>query len=178
MGAALELLTRILILVNSTQDGNNLLFGRQRDGAGDRSAGALGGLYYLLCGLVDQLVIIRLQANANHFCFAIFGFSFIVVRFFHWLSKPYGEIFFSSTLILCVSFRLIRKPARIKWRSTHGAAISQMYRYSSRAARFSDRLPGSYLRSPEQSPGSSQFCTGVGRILPLAGPAYHTRYER
>jgi hypothetical protein len=30
--------------------------------------------------------------------FAIFGFSFIVVRFFHWLSKPYGEIF-SYTLI-------------------------------------------------------------------------------
>ena len=36
------------------------------------------------------------------------------------------------------------------------------------AARFSDILPGSYLRSPEQSPGSSQFCTRLGRILPLA----------
>ena len=54
MGAALELLTRILVLVNSTQDGNDLLLGRQRDRAGNLSAVALSGLDDLLCGLVDS----------------------------------------------------------------------------------------------------------------------------
>ena len=68
MGAALELLTRILVLVNSTQDGNDLLLGRQRDRAGNLSAVALSGLDDLLCGLVDQLVIIRLQANILLVC--------------------------------------------------------------------------------------------------------------
>ena len=75
MGAALELLTRILVLVNSTQDGNDLLLGRQRDRAGNLSAVALSGLDDLLCGLVDQLVILRLQANANLLCVCHCGIS-------------------------------------------------------------------------------------------------------
>ena len=64
MGAALKLLTAILILVGSAQDGDDLFLGGQRDGAGDGSAGALGGLDDLLCALVDDLMVIGLQTNA------------------------------------------------------------------------------------------------------------------
>ena len=67
MSAALELLTAILVLMSSTQDGDDLLLGGQRDGAGHGSAGALGGLDDLLCALVDDLMVIGLQTNANHF---------------------------------------------------------------------------------------------------------------
>ena len=53
--------------MNSAQDGDDLLLGGQRDGAGDGRAGALGGLDDLLCALVDDLMVIGLEANANHF---------------------------------------------------------------------------------------------------------------
>ena len=42
MGAALELLTAVLVLMNSAEDGDNLLLGGQGDGAGNLGAGALG----------------------------------------------------------------------------------------------------------------------------------------
>ena len=67
MGAALELLTAVLVLVGSAQDSDDLLLGGQRNGAGHGSAGALSGLNDLLCALVDDLVVIGLQTNANHF---------------------------------------------------------------------------------------------------------------
>ena len=35
VGAALELLTAVLVLVDGTKDGDDLLLGGQRDGAGD-----------------------------------------------------------------------------------------------------------------------------------------------
>ena len=44
MGAALKLLTAVLVLMNSAQDGDDLGLGRQRNGAGDLRLGALGGL--------------------------------------------------------------------------------------------------------------------------------------
>ena len=67
MSAALELLTGILVLVSGTQDGDDLTLGGQRDGAGDGSTGALGGLDDLLCTLVDELMVISLQPDANAF---------------------------------------------------------------------------------------------------------------
>ena len=67
MGAALELLAAVLVLVDGAQDGDDFLLGGQGNGAGDGSAGALGGLHDLLSALVDELVIISLQANADHF---------------------------------------------------------------------------------------------------------------
>jgi hypothetical protein len=82
--------------MNSAQDGDDFLLGGQRDGAGDGSAGALGGLDDLLCALVDDLVVIGLETNADHF-FCHFGFSFILYGILA-LSKPYGESF-SCTLI-------------------------------------------------------------------------------
>ena len=75
VSAALELLAGVLVLVNCAQDGYDLLLGRQRDRAGNLSAVALSGLDDLLCGLVDQLVIIRLQANADFLCVCPCGIS-------------------------------------------------------------------------------------------------------
>ena len=43
MGAALELLAGILVLMDGAQDGHDLLLGGQGDGAGHGRAGALGG---------------------------------------------------------------------------------------------------------------------------------------
>ena len=75
MGAALELLAGVLVLVDSAQDGDDLLLGRQRDRAGNLRAGALCGLNDLLCGLVDQLVVVSLQSDADLFSVCQFGFS-------------------------------------------------------------------------------------------------------
>ena len=67
MGAALKLLAAVLIFVGSPQNGDDLLLGGQRNGAGHGGAGALGGLHDLLGALVDDLMVIGLEANANHF---------------------------------------------------------------------------------------------------------------
>ena len=66
MGAALELLAGILVLMNGAQDGDDFLLGGQRDGAGDLGAGALGGLDDLLGALVDDLVVLGLETDADH----------------------------------------------------------------------------------------------------------------
>ena len=68
MGAALELLAGVLVLVNRAQDGDDLLLGRQRDRAGNLRAVALCGLDDLLGALVDQLVVVRLQADTDLLC--------------------------------------------------------------------------------------------------------------
>ena len=74
MGSALELLTGVLVLVDSAKDGNNFLLGGQRDGAGHGSAVALCGLDDLCCAGVDQLVIVSLQPNADHLvCHGLFS---------------------------------------------------------------------------------------------------------
>ena len=54
MGAHLELLARVLVLMRSTQDRDDLLFRRQRDGARYPSARALGGIHDALGSHVDQ----------------------------------------------------------------------------------------------------------------------------
>ena len=71
--SALKLLTAVLILVDGPQDGDDFLLGGQGDGAGDSGAGALGGLHDLLSGLVDQLMIVSLQADADHFFLSCHG---------------------------------------------------------------------------------------------------------
>ena len=67
MGSALELLTGILILVNSAKDGNDFLLRGKGDRAGDGRAVALCRLDDLLRSGVDELMIIGLQANSDHF---------------------------------------------------------------------------------------------------------------
>ena len=67
MGTHLKLLTAVLVLVNSAQDGDNLTIGGQGDGAGNASAGALDGFDDpLRCG-IDQLSIVALQTNSDFF---------------------------------------------------------------------------------------------------------------
>ena len=70
MGAALKLLTAVLVLVDGAQDGDDLLVGGQGDGTGNLSAGTLGGLNDLLGGLIDDGVIVSLQSDAHflHVC--------------------------------------------------------------------------------------------------------------
>ena len=60
--------------MHGPQDGDDLLLGGQRDGAGDLSAGALSSLDDLLCALVNDLVIVGLQPDADHFflCHGVF----------------------------------------------------------------------------------------------------------
>ena len=67
VGSALELLTAILVLVDSAKDSHDFLLGGQRDGAGNLSAVALCGLHDLSRAGVDQLMIISLQPDADHF---------------------------------------------------------------------------------------------------------------
>ena len=70
VGAALKLLAAVLILMNSAQDGDDLGLRRQRNGAGDLRVGTLCGFDDLLRRLVDQLVIVGLEADTDHFLVA------------------------------------------------------------------------------------------------------------
>ena len=53
--------------MDGAEDGDHLFLGGQGDGAGDGGAGALGGLHDLLGALVDELVVVSLEADADHF---------------------------------------------------------------------------------------------------------------
>ena len=64
VGSALELLTGILVLMNSAENGNDFFLGRQRDGAGNGSAVALGGFDDLLGAGVDELMIVSVFGNS------------------------------------------------------------------------------------------------------------------
>ena len=63
--ADFELVAAGLVDVWRTKNVKTLHAGRQRHGAFDDGAGALGGVNDLGSGLVDQFVIKRLQANAD-----------------------------------------------------------------------------------------------------------------
>ena len=74
MGSALELLTAILVLVDSAKDGNDFLLGGQGDGTAVGGAIALSGIDDLCSAGVDQLKILSLQTDADHFlvCHCLF----------------------------------------------------------------------------------------------------------
>ena len=61
--------------MDSAKDGDDFLLGGQRDGAGNSSAVALSGLHDLSSTGVDQLVIVSLQSDADHFlvCHGLFS---------------------------------------------------------------------------------------------------------
>ena len=67
VGSALKLLAAILVLVNRPQDGDDLFSRRQGDGSRYGCPGALRRLDNTLRRLVDELVIIGLESDSNHF---------------------------------------------------------------------------------------------------------------
>ena len=67
MGTHLELLAAVLVLVNSSEDRDDLLLGRQRHRAGNSRARALRGLHDLLRRLIDDLMIVTLNSYPDLF---------------------------------------------------------------------------------------------------------------
>ena len=67
MGSHLKLLAAVLVLMDGTQDGHDLLFGGQRDRTGYAGACALRGLHDLLCCGIHQLGIIASQSDSDFF---------------------------------------------------------------------------------------------------------------
>ena len=65
VGAALELLTAVLVLVHCTKNGNDFALGRQRDRARNLSVGTLCSFYDLLRCLIDQRVVISFQSDSD-----------------------------------------------------------------------------------------------------------------
>ena len=65
MGAALELFAAVLILVRRTQDGDDLLLGGKGNGARNLGARALGGFHNALGAAINQVVLIRLELDAD-----------------------------------------------------------------------------------------------------------------
>src|SRR5580704_10051673 len=65
VGPDLELLARLLVDVRPSEDGVARDVRRERDGAGDARAGSFGGLDDVVGRLVEQLMVERLEANAN-----------------------------------------------------------------------------------------------------------------
>src|SRR3954465_6687905 len=61
----LEVLPRVLVLEGRTDHAVDVLLGRQRHGAGDGGAGALGRVHDVARGLVHLLVVIALQPNTD-----------------------------------------------------------------------------------------------------------------
>ena len=82
VGAALELLAAVLVLVNGTKDRDDLGLGGQGDGSGDLCVRALCRLNDGFRSLVDQLMIIGLETNADHVfagvCHLGFSFSYVL----------------------------------------------------------------------------------------------------
>ena len=82
VSALLELLTRIFIFMNGSEDSNNLFAGGKRNGAAHLGAVLLNCLDDLLRGSIHELVIIRLQSDPHYlichkkivpFLFALLG---------------------------------------------------------------------------------------------------------
>ncbi|EJX07190.1 hypothetical protein EVA_04698 [gut metagenome] len=73
MGADFELIAAGLIDVRGTQNVKTLNTRGKRNGTANHSAGALSGFNNFKSRLIDQLVVKRLEANANalglHFVF-------------------------------------------------------------------------------------------------------------
>ena len=108
--------------MGSAQDGDDLLLGGQGDGAGHGGAVALGGLHDLLSGLVDDLVVIGLQANANHFfCHLVCSSIFRTVCVLRGPRSVRREEFLYAHP--CVSFQLIRNTGTNSGRCHSGTAI-------------------------------------------------------
>src|SRR4051812_8829855 len=66
--ADLELLPALLVDVRGAQDGELVDPGRERNGPRDASAGALRGLDDLPRALVEQLGVVRLEADSDLLC--------------------------------------------------------------------------------------------------------------
>ena len=65
MGAHLELVAGVLVLVRRADDAVQVALGRQGDGAGHAGAGLLGGVHDELGGLINDLVVVALEANPD-----------------------------------------------------------------------------------------------------------------
>ena len=65
MGAHLELLARILVHMGALDDGEQVTLRRQRDGTGHLGTRLLSGIDDELRGLVHDLMIVSLEADAN-----------------------------------------------------------------------------------------------------------------
>src|SRR5437016_10306664 len=61
----LEVLARVLVLERAADHGEHVLLRRQRDGTGDGSAGSLGRLDDLRRRLVELLVVVALEPDAD-----------------------------------------------------------------------------------------------------------------
>lgn len=60
-----KLFAALLVDVGGAQYRKNFLVGRQRNGSGYYCAGCPDGLYDFLSRLVDEIVIVRLQFDAD-----------------------------------------------------------------------------------------------------------------
>ena len=84
MGSAFKLLTAVLILVNGAKDRDDLFLRRQGDGAGNLRDGTLGGLDDGLGGLVDQLMIVGFETDADR----VFLCHDVFLRFVRFFPVP------------------------------------------------------------------------------------------
>ena len=174
VGAALELLTAVLVLVDGAQDGDDLGLGRQGDGAGDLGVGALGGLDDGLGCLVDELVIVSLETDADHVFACCHGFAFsFFVRFCSGGIGSADCVRMKPRIPVHTTVRIRprpkNKPAFLAG-SRPGPRDIRVYRWGfSRPIAYRKRpvpdiLHGSYLVS-EQSPASSQCGRAFARAL-------------
>lgn len=65
MGAHLELLAGVLVLVRRADDRVKVALGRQGDGTAHAGTRLLGGVDDKLRGLIEDLVIVALEADAD-----------------------------------------------------------------------------------------------------------------
>ena len=66
MSSLLELLTAVLVLMNSAEDGDDFLLSRKRHRSGDLRTGLADGLDDLLGGCINEFVIIRLKGDSHY----------------------------------------------------------------------------------------------------------------
>ena len=161
VGAALKLLAAVLILMNSAQDGDDLGLRRQRNGAGDLRVGTLCGFDDLLRRLVDQLVILGLEADTDHFLVAC-GCHVVssVTNFFGGIGSAWFARMRSPYTVPCVS-NPARKTNRLSPVCSRAGDIRKCWLtqppdHLPCKGAAADILHGSYRRRAPQSPASSQ----------------------
>src|SRR6056297_1330882 len=65
VGAHLEVLAGVLVLVGALDDAPHVALRRERDRPGDVRTGRLDGVHDLACGTVEDLVVVRLEADPD-----------------------------------------------------------------------------------------------------------------
>src|SRR5690606_11279239 len=173
VGAHLEVLAAVLVLVGRPDDAHDVLLGRKRHGADDSRARTGHGVDDLTCRGVDDLVVIRLQANAD-----------LLSR--HCLLSLYKRLTVRDRVALghWTHVGAVRASALLfsgSWTGIHGPVEGAAPLFCCHSARRSARIPTPAMQAqqdPCEEVSDCVFCCPRPRTLRMltgSAPSMHCR---